>query len=469
MKSVITCDMEGRIQTFNKAAEEIFGYKAEEVIDKERVSAFSPGEIVLQNVPVWLEKASTEGEYTTKTRFVRKDGTEFSARIRITPTFANGKEKGQTGYCGVTEPIDEEVKVPIKWQTKLIRVLAITRLPFLSAVAMPALIGGAYVYRYLLEPGASFNWSYFLLALLGVILLHLGSNVMNDYFDVKDGTDGANNDYFLQLSGGSRAIELGLISLEGTKRLGLWLIASATLIGIFLTIQTGLITLLIGLAGLLIGYLYTAPPVRLVARRGLGELGIALAFGPLVTAGVVYVLTQQLTPMAFLIGLPVGLLTANILLINEFPDAASDATTGKNHLVVTFGKKKSTFIYLAILLTAFLANLAIVLLLPGIHLGLLAVSTASVIAGFFIFRHMRRYYNDRELVVSNKNTIALSALTGLLNSDYVDFNINTKAVEKRQKVVFRQPPPYYAREVRKLDNTGILFNSPCRLITVRTT
>ncbi len=416
MKSTITCDMEGRIETFSKGAEKVFGYKAEEVIGKERVSVFSPGEIVLQNVPMWLANASKNGEYVTNTRFLRKDGTEFSARIRITPTFANGKANGQTGYCGVTEVIDEEVKVPIKWQTKMIKALAITRLPFISAVIMPALIAGAYTYRYLLDEGQSFNWLFFSLPTLGVILLHLGSNVMNDYFDVKDGTDGANNDYFLQFSGGSRAIELGLISLEGSKRLGYLLIASAAAIGIFLTIKTGLTTLFIGLAGLLIGYLYTAPPVRLVARRGLGELGIALAFGPLVTAGVVYVLTQQLPPMAFLIGLPVGLLTANILLINEFPDAESDATTGKNHLVVTFGKAKSTYIYLAILLTSFIANLFIVWLLPGVNIGLLVVSTFSLMGGYLIFRHIRQHYQYRSLLASNKNTIMLSALTGLLTA-----------------------------------------------------
>ncbi len=416
MKSVITCDMEGRIETFNKGAEELFGYSTEEVVGKERVSVFSPGEIVLQNVPVWLEEASREGEYVTKTRFVRKDGSTFNARIRITPTFANGKQNGQTGYCGVTEAIGEEVEVPIKWTTQLIRVLAITRLPFISAVAMPAFIGGAYAYHYLLNDPAAFNWLYFTLAVVGVILLHLGSNVMNDYFDVKDGTDGANNDYFLQFSGGSRAIELGLITLEGTKRLGISLITAATLAGLYLTFETGLTTLIIGLAGLALGYLYTAPPVRLVARKGLGELGIALAFGPLVTAGIVYVMVQQLTPMAFLIGLPVGLLTANILLINEFPDAASDATTGKNHLVVTFGKKKSTYIYLAILLMSFIANLAIVLLLPGFNAWLAAVSFGSVAAGLLIFRHIREHYDSRELVQSNKNTIALSALTGLLTA-----------------------------------------------------
>lgn len=408
--------MEGRIETFNSGAEQLFGYPAEELIGKARVSLFSPGEIVLQNVPVWLEEASKQGKYTTETIFVRKDGTTFNARIRVTPTFANGKGNPQTGYCGVTEAIDAPVKVPIKWQTKMIKALAITRLPFISAVVMPALIGGAYAYHYLLDSPTQFSWWFFSLATLGVILLHLGSNVINDYFDVKDGTDTANNDYFLQFSGGSRAIELGLISLEGTKRLAYALLAAATIIGLYLTYMTGWVTLLIGLAGLLIGYLYTAPPVRLVARRGLGELGIALAFGPLVTAGVVYVLTAQLPFMAFLIGLPVGLLTANILLINEFPDAASDATTGKNHLVVTYGKAKSTYIYLAILITAFLANLAIVWLLPGINLWLLAVSFLTMTAGSVIFLHIRKYYQDRELVVSNKNTIALSALTGLLTA-----------------------------------------------------
>jgi 1,4-dihydroxy-2-naphthoate octaprenyltransferase len=416
MKSVITCDMEGRIETFNKGAENMFGYAADEVIGKERVSVFSPGEIVLQNVPVWLAEASEKGEHIAKTRFVNKNGDEFNARIRVTPTFANGKDQGQTGYCGVTEMIEEQVEVPIKWTTKLIKGLAITRLPFISAVVMPALIGGAYAYRYMLGEGAAFQWGFFLMAVLGVILLHLGSNVMNDYFDVKDGTDGANNDYFLQLSGGSRAIELGLISLQGTKRLGLVLIGVATLIGIYLTVMTGPITLILGLSGLLIGYFYTAPPLRLVARNGLGELGIALAFGPLVTAGVAFVVTQTLTPMAFLIGLPVGLLTANILLINEFPDAESDATTGKNHLVVTFGKKKSTWIYLGILLSTFLVHLLIVFLLPGINVWLLVVSVLSVSAGILIFRHIQRYYNSRELVFANKNTIALSALTGLLTA-----------------------------------------------------
>jgi 1,4-dihydroxy-2-naphthoate octaprenyltransferase len=416
-KSVIICDMEGVIEKMNDAAEQIFGYDKEELIGKKRVSIFSPGEIVLQNVGGWLKTAQEEGEYVGKTYFVRKDGSKINAKIRITPTFANGKDQGQTGYCGVTEVIDEEVEVPIKFTTKMIKALAITRMPFLSAVIMPAFVAAGFVFSYVLpEMGLHFNWSYFSLALLGVIFLHLGSNVMNDYFDVKDGTDEANNNYFQQYSGGSRAIELGLITLKGTRNLGLTLLGIGVVIGIFLVLQTGLTTLWIGLAGLFLGYFYTAPPLRYVAWRGIGELGISLAFGPLITLGMEYVLTGQSSLMGFLIGFPVGLLTANILLINEFPDADSDATTGKNHLVVTFGKKNSAYIYLFILLLSFGINLYLFSAIQPANWAFLGVAVLSLVWGLNIFTHIRKKFNSRELVKSNIATIGLSAVTGLLTA-----------------------------------------------------
>jgi PAS domain S-box-containing protein len=78
--------MEGRLETFNAGAEEIFGYAASEVIGKARVSLFSPGLTVLQNVPAWLSTASSEGKFEGESVFVRKDGSRFPAKIRITPT-----------------------------------------------------------------------------------------------------------------------------------------------------------------------------------------------------------------------------------------------------------------------------------------------------------------------------------------------------------------------------------------------
>ena len=146
MKSTITCDMEGVILTMNSDAEKIFGYKKEELIGKKRVSLFSPGEIVLQNVEGWLNTAVKEGEFKGETYFLKKNGEKFNARIRITPTFANGKDKPQTGYCGVTEVIEKNVEVPIKFSTKLIKMLAITRMPFTSASLLPVFVVGAYFY-----------------------------------------------------------------------------------------------------------------------------------------------------------------------------------------------------------------------------------------------------------------------------------------------------------------------------------
>lgn len=412
-KSVILCDMEGVIESINDPAEKIFGYDKEELIGKKRVSIFSPGEIVLQNVGMWLKEAREKGEYITKTKFIKKNGEAFNAKIRITPTYANGKDAGQTGYCGVTEVIEEDVNVPIKWTTKMIKALAIMRMPFLSAVLVPAFVAGAFAYHYL-GAGADFPWLNFSLTCLGVALLHLASNVLNDYFDVKDGTDDANNAYFTQYTGGSRAIELGLIDLKGTKRLGYGLLFAATLVGLYLTWQSNINTLYIGLAGAFLGYFYTAPPFRLVARRGLGELTIALAFGSLVTLGTVNVLTESISWMAFIIGIPMGLLTANILLINEFPDAASDATTGKNHLVVTFGKKISIGIYTAILLLAVASYVWIFFLLGATNYLILITALYTLVFGLSILGHVRKHYEKRELVKSNVNTIILSATSGLV-------------------------------------------------------
>ena len=291
-KSVITCDMEGVIETMNDGAEKIFGYKKEELIGKKRVSIFSPGEIVLQNVAGWLDEAVKKGEYIGKTYFLNKNKEKINAKIRITPTFSNGKDKPQTGYCGVTEVIDEDVNVPIKFATKMIKGLAITRMPFTSASMLPVLVVAAYFTG--IGDGL-FNIFSFILTIFGIIIAHLSMNVFNDYFDVKDGTDEANAEYFQQVSGGSRAIELGLISLKGTLKLAIILMLLAMGIGAFIlytannvSLQNVKAIIIIILSAVFLGYFYTARPIRLVSRRGLGELAIFLTFGPLLTLGVGY-------------------------------------------------------------------------------------------------------------------------------------------------------------------------------------
>tara|TARA_Y100000994_G_scaffold249428_1_gene261036 strand:- start:4482 stop:5744 length:1263 start_codon:yes stop_codon:yes gene_type:complete len=411
--------MEGIIETMNTDAEKIFGYKKEELIGKKRVSLFSPGEIVLQNVEGWLNTAVKLGEYKGETYFLNKNGEKINAKIRITPTFANGKDNPQTGYCGVTEIIEKDVKVPINLSTKLIKGLAITRMPFTSASLLPVFVVGAYFAG---VGDSLFSIPLFILTIFGILIAHLGINVFNDYFDVKDGTDEANAEYFQQISGGSRAIELGLITLSGTKKLGLILLIIAMGIGGIILSEINSFNfsgaLQIALAGLFLGYFYTARPLRLVARRGLGELAIFLSFGPLLTLGVGYAIfngdfINSVHYMnCLLLGIPLGLLTTNILLINEFPDMKSDAETGKNHLVVTFGKKASRWIYLLFLILAVGSSFYMYQELN--NTSLLIPTIFCLLFGLYIFKHILTHYELRSLANANWKTIGLQAIYSII-------------------------------------------------------
>ena len=442
MKSVIICDMEGVIETINPDGEKLFGYTKEELVGKKRVSLFSAGEIVIQNVGMWLSKANKNGQYSTKTYFINKNGKKFNAQIKITPTFANGKNNPQTGYCGITVPIEEEVNIPIKFSTIFIKwVFAITRGGFTSASLFPIFAIAAFL------AGTGDNlFSPFSLVLcsLGIVFLHVASNLFNDYYDVKDGTDGANTEYFnaglnstmlegAQLSGGSRAVELGLITHKGTlslarKMLVLTLLVTSGLLfnSFYVTgeFSNAFYSLIVGFLGGFLGYFYTARPLRLVSRRGLGELAIFLSFGPLMTLGALFAISSStielfsdLFYMALLLGIPHGLLTTNILYINQYPDTVSDAKTGKNHLIVTFGKKNARWGYLLILIAAFISS---ILLIPSLEMfgdfnkNIFIIGNFALFAyGLFAFINLYKNYDKRELIHSNLKTIYLQIFYGL--------------------------------------------------------
>jgi len=412
-KSTITCDMEGRIQTFNEGAERIFGYSAEEVIGRKRVSLFSPGLVVLEHVPVWLKTASEKGSFEGQTVFIRKDGTTFDASIRITPTYRN---KQQIGYCGVTTPLDAEGQetgaMPvIHPQTRLFAWMVIMRLPFLTASIIPVLIGAAWASTtHLVSP---FPWLLFFLTLFGAATMQIAANTLNDYFDWTSGTDQANNDYFLPFSGGSRSMELGLISARGMLAVGLTSLGICAILGLTIMAMSGQpLLILFGLVGAFSAYFYTAPPLRLAARKGLGELIIGLNFGPLMTAGTVLALTNHLTWEAFAIGFPVGLLTTAILWVNQFPDEAGDRVSGKYNLVVVLGKERARWGYVLLLLAAF--GIGVLSVFAGLFpIGALAM-LAALPLGVSAIRVLFQHYQNRQLVAANAKTINLQLLAGLL-------------------------------------------------------
>lgn len=407
MKSVITCDLEGRIQTYGADAEAIFGWSADEVIGKRRVSMFSPGETVLEHVPAWLASAVKMGKHETDTVFLKKDGTQFPAHIRISPTFKDGT---QIGYCGITTPLPESelerARPRVSLATKVFRWLVVTRAPFLTATVVPVLIGAALAPR--------FSAVSFVVTLIGALALHVAANTWNDYFDWKSGADQANNDYFLPFSGGSRAIELGLVTERGLSLIAWTSMLVAAACGAILAVISSVHVLTLGVIGAFAAYFYTAPPVRLVARRGLGELFVGACFGPLLVAGSWIAVGGGVYFGAewdvFLIGVPIGLLTAAILWINEIPDAKSDALVGKSHLVVTLGARAARWGYVALILGAY-GSLAALVANREITVWALAAFVAlplTMRAVVVLFEHV----NDRKLVVANKLTIVQHLVFG---------------------------------------------------------
>jgi 1,4-dihydroxy-2-naphthoate octaprenyltransferase len=252
----------------------------------------------------------------------------------------------------------------------------------------------------------------FTLVFLGGSFLHLAANTYNDYFDWTSGTDQINNDYFLQLSGGSRAIELGLITEKQLFRLATTFLALAGLAGLIIMLDDKVELLYYGLAGAFSGYFYTGYPLRLVARKGIGEILIGLNYGPLMTMGAIFAMSGIHSWNAFLFGIPLGLLTTAILWINQFPDSKSDEIAGKHHLVVVLGLEKASWGYLILMLAAF-GSIYALYTYDIVEQGALLSLLGLPIALYYSYQVICNY-NTRELAGANWGTIGIHAITGIL-------------------------------------------------------
>ena len=410
IKSVITCDLDGKLETFSEGAASLFGYSQEEVVNKMRVSDFSDGQVVLGHVVGWLAEAVKNGEWEGNTVFLHKDGSELPCSIKITPT--KGKDGEHIGYCGVTTPLDnktaDEVRPKINLMTKIFTWLVIMRLPFLTATFIPIFVGAAVANL----SGFPVDWGWLGLTLLGGSLLHIGTNTANDYFDHTSGTDEANYNYMVPFSGGSRSIQMGLISAKGMLIVAIVSFALSAVVGIPLIQKAGMPVLWLGLIGFFSGLFYTAPPFRFASRKGLGELIIGLNFGPLMVAGSTLVQTGKLLPEAFLAGIPIGLLVAAIVYVNEFPDHDGDKATGKDTLIVVFGPEKARIGYVLLVAGAFIS--IIVMALNGTFPMLTLIALVASYFGVRAIQILYKYYDDRLLQPANAGTINMHFITGVL-------------------------------------------------------
>ena len=282
------------------------------------------------------------------------------------------------------------------------------RPPFFTATIVPILLGTAIAYNL----NSAFNGFYFALTLLGGILLHAGANIINDYFDHKSNNDELNKEFVTPFTGGSRMIQEKLLTPKEVLVEAIICLILGSAIGIYLTIKIGWVILAIGVFGVFSAIFYVDPIVKLVGR-GVGELFIGLNFGVAMTFGAYYVQTSQFSWIPIIASLPVAILIAALLYINEFQDAKADAAVGKKHLVIRLGKKRAVTGYIFLMVATYLTVVIGVVtdnLPPTTLIALLTMPIA-----FKAIKVAQENYEDSaKLVPANISTILNHLLTGLL-------------------------------------------------------
>ncbi len=274
-----------------------------------------------------------------------------------------------------------------------------TRPAFLLATLAACMLGLAGA----IYSGLRINPSRAVYTLLLALLVHAAVNVLNDYVDALNGTDECNTDRLYPFTGGSRFIQNKILNPMQTLHFAYALMTASILGGLWLSWQAGSGLVLIGTLGMLIGWAYSASPLRLNSR-GLGELCVLLGFLGIVN-GTDFVQRQSFSLQPVIVGMPYALLATNLLYINQYPDRQADESAGKRNLVVRLAPTFSVWIYFALVLLVLIWIAAMIAL--G-RLPILAfVAALPLILSWQAFRILHRYASQpAKLLPAIKLTLA---------------------------------------------------------------
>jgi 1,4-dihydroxy-2-naphthoate octaprenyltransferase len=211
----------------------------------------------------------------------------------------------------------------------------------LPAAVAPVLVGAALAWSH-----GAFSPLPALAALIASLLIQIGTNLANDYFDYVQGADTAGR------KGPTRVAQSGLISLTHLRIGILVTFALAAVIGLYLVFVGGWPILAVGIAALVSAVAYTGGPFP-IGYHGLGDLFVFVFFGLVAVCGTYYVQVLSLAPVVVLAAAPVGALTTAILVVNNLRDIDTDQRSGKRTLAVTIGPEKTRIEYVALLVMAY--------------------------------------------------------------------------------------------------------------------
>jgi len=307
---------------------------------------------------------------------------------------------GRVCTAGRTAPAASAANVPLG--RRLRGLVEITRPFSLTASIVPVAAAGA-----LAAGHAALSWPLLLASLLAAVLLQIGTNVVNEVYDVRRGIDSIT----------SPRASLALVTGRVSERSAFGLAAVAFLlaagVGVGLVAVRGVPLVVLGVAGLLGGWGYTAPPLQ-YKYRAMGLPMVFLLMGPLMVVGGYYAVTGQWSLDAGLLSLPIGLLVTAILHGNEWRDIGEDGRAGISTLSIRAGRRIAHRVYVVLIVGAYIAlalTVAVAVLPP---LSLLAVLSLPLLVTVLRSSELGGAGQQRAIAMIDLQTARLHATFGLL-------------------------------------------------------
>lgn len=275
------------------------------------------------------------------------------------------------------------------------------------ASTVPILVGTALAYNIT----GKFNLYWFIWTLIGVYFIEIGKNAVNEFVDYASGVDRfVSSEERTPFSGGKKTIVDGLLTVKETKVIAFFTMLAGAIIGLYIALAHEPAVLWVGAAGFILAIIYSLPPFKL-AYRGLGELTVGLTFGPLIVMGTYLVQAHTVSIAAVLVSLPVGLLIANVLIINQYPDYRADKKGKKFNWVVRLGKKEAVKVYALLYIISYLSTIVIFMFLGSFFWLLPFVSLPLAVQAVKIARN--NYNNLPRMLMANMKTVQVYQLFGV--------------------------------------------------------
>jgi 1,4-dihydroxy-2-naphthoate polyprenyltransferase len=223
--------------------------------------------------------------------------------------------------------------------------------PFSFTASVTPVVLGSVLAAY----DGAWSWLLFAITLVGSVSIHAGTNLINDYYDWKKGTDTPDS------LGPNRAMQSGMLTPQQVFWGGLVFFAIGSTLGIYLVATRGLLILWLGIFSVLAGWFYTAGPLAF-AYTGLGEVIVFIFMGPVMVLGSYFVQMQSVNLNTALISIPIGLLVAAILHANNMRDIEEDRANRKRTLANLLGRKASRWEYIILVGGSFIVMVLLALL-----------------------------------------------------------------------------------------------------------